>query len=252
MKRSTSFMPGMLGVAEPHRDLALDVERQPLLGAAGQEVHVAADRPQEVLAAAEQLELLRLEHAALDQLLDVAHAVDVFGDPEQRVQVAQSALAVLDVGLDQVARLAGAAVALLALGELGGDEFGAGALHHRLVEARDQLVEQLAGRRAGSAIPGSRCGSSCPPWPGGCIRRSSAWRGRPSARGPTGNRGSPRRPTRPRRSACRAAGTADRCRSRAPAGRGRSRRSRRSPCARLRTDSATDRDAATRTRTACG
>ena len=134
----------MLGVAEPHRDLALDVERQPLLGAAGEEVHVAADRPQEVLAAAEQLELLGVEHAALGQLLDVADAVDVLGDPEQRVQVAQPALAVLDVGLDQIARLAGAAVALLALGELGGDEFRRGALHDGLVEARHQLVEQLA------------------------------------------------------------------------------------------------------------
>ena len=134
----------MLGVAEPHRDLALDVERQPLLGAAGEEMHVAADRPQEVLAAAEQLELLGVEHAALGQFLDVAHAIDVLGDPEQRVQIAQAALAVLDVGLDQIARLAGAAVARLALGELGGDEFGAGALHHRLVEPRHQLVEQLA------------------------------------------------------------------------------------------------------------
>ncbi len=173
----------------------------------------------------------------------LAHAIDVFGDPEQRVQVAQAALAVLDVGLDQIARLAGAAVALLALGELGGDEFGAGALHHLLVEARRSARRTACGRRAGSALPGSRCGSSCPPWPGGCIRRPSAWRGRPSARCPTGNRGSPRRPTRPRRSACRAAGTADRCRSPAPAGRGRSRRSRRSPCARPRTDSPTDRDA---------
>ena len=114
---------GMLGVAEPHRDIALDVERQPLLGAAGEEMHVAADRPQEVFAAAEQRVFVAVEHAALDQLLGLAHAVDVFGDPEQRVQVAQAALAVLDVGLDQIARLAGAAVALLALGELGGDEF---------------------------------------------------------------------------------------------------------------------------------
>ena len=49
----------MLGVAEPHRDLALDVERQPLLGAAGDEVHVAAHRPEEILAAAEQLDIRR-------------------------------------------------------------------------------------------------------------------------------------------------------------------------------------------------
>ena len=85
------------------------------------------------------------------QLVGLAHAVDIFRDPEQRVQVAQAALAVLDVGLDQIARLPGAAVPLLALGELGGDEFGGGALHHFLVEPRDQfIVERLvAGQEAG-------------------------------------------------------------------------------------------------------
>ena len=136
--------PRVLGVAEPHRDLALDVERQPFLRAAHEEVHVAADRPQEVLAAAEQLELVAVEHAGLGQLLHLAHAIDIFGDPEQGVQVAQAALAVLDIGLDQIARLAGAAVALLALGELGGDELRGAALHHRLVELRDELVVELA------------------------------------------------------------------------------------------------------------
>ena len=88
----------MRGVAEPHRDLALDVERQPLLGAPGEEVHVAAHRPEKVLAAAEHVVFVAVEHAALDQFLRLAHAIDVFGDPEQRVQVAQAALAVLDVG----------------------------------------------------------------------------------------------------------------------------------------------------------
>ena len=131
---------GMRGVAEPDRDLALHVERQPLFGAAGEEMDVAADRPQEIGAAAEGAVFLRVEHAALQQLVGLAHAVDVFRDPEQRVQVAQAALAVLDVGLDQIARLPGAAVPLLALGELGRDEFGRGALHDFLVEALDQLV----------------------------------------------------------------------------------------------------------------
>ena len=60
------------------------------------------------------------------------------------MQVAQAALAVLDVGLDQIAGLTGAAVALLAFGKLGGDELGCRALHDVLVEARDQLVEKLA------------------------------------------------------------------------------------------------------------
>ena len=135
---------GMRGVAEPHRDIALDVERQPLFGAAGEEVHVAADRPQKVFATAEHLVFVAVEHAALDQFLRLAHAIDVFGDPEQRVQVAQAALAVLDVGLDQIARLAGAAVSLFALGKLRGDEFRRRALHDFLVEPLRQFVVKLS------------------------------------------------------------------------------------------------------------
>ena len=134
----------MLGVAEPDRDLALDVERQPLLGAAGDEMHVAAHRPQERFAVAEELVFVLVEHAAFDQFVRLAHAIDVFRDPEQRVQVAQAALAVLHIGLDQIARLAGAADAVLAFGQLGGDEFGAGIAHHLVVEAGLQLVEQSA------------------------------------------------------------------------------------------------------------
>ena len=141
---------GMRGIAEPDRDLALHVERQPLLGAAGEEMQVAAHRPQEIGAAAEGAVFLRVEHAALDQFVGLAHAVDIFRDPEQRVQVAQAALAVLDVGLDQIARLPAAAMALLALGELGGDEFRRGALHDFLVEAGDQFVVErlVAGQEA--------------------------------------------------------------------------------------------------------
>ena len=134
----------VLGVTEPHRDLALDVEGQPLFGAAGDEMHVATHRPEEILAAAEQLVFLLVEYAALDQLVRLAHAVDVFGDPEQGVQIAQAALAVLDVGLDQIARLPAATDAVLALGELGGGELPGGVAHHLIVEARLQFVEQRA------------------------------------------------------------------------------------------------------------
>jgi len=135
---------GMAGVAEPHRHLALDVERQPLLRTLGVEVHVAADRPEEILAAAEGAVFLRIEHAALDQLAGLPHPVDVFGDPEQRVQVAQATLAVLHVRFDQVARLTGTTMPFLAFGELCGHEFRSRALHHLLVEARDELVIERA------------------------------------------------------------------------------------------------------------
>src|SRR5205814_8631610 len=121
--------------------LALDVEGEPLLRSPSEEVHVAAHRPEEILAAAEAHVFAAIEYALLDQLLGLAHAIDVFGDPEQRMQVAQAALAVLDIGLDQITRLPGTAVALLAFGELGGDEFGRGAVRHLLAEAHDQLIE---------------------------------------------------------------------------------------------------------------
>ena len=143
MKRSTSDRPGRGRVAEALGDLALQVERQPLLGAAGEEVQVAAHRPEEVVALAEQPVVLGREHALADQLGLGAHAVEVFGDPEQRVEVAQAALALLDVRLDEVSRLALPAVALVALLQLGGDELLARAAHHRLIEA----VVELLGER---------------------------------------------------------------------------------------------------------
>ena len=110
---------GMAGVAEPLGDLALDVEMQPFLGLAGEEVHVAAHRPEEVLGLAEAVVFGAREDALGDEFLAGADAVEILADPEQRVQVAQAALAVLDVGLDQIAAFAGLGVALVALGELG-------------------------------------------------------------------------------------------------------------------------------------
>ncbi|MGY3405279.1 hypothetical protein ACVWZV_001392 [Bradyrhizobium sp. GM5.1] len=130
----------MRGVAEPDRDLALEVEGEALFRATGVKVKIAAHRPEEVGAAAEGAVFLRVEHAAVDQFVGVAHAVDVLRDPEQRVQVAERTLAVLDVGFDQITRLAAAAMPLLTLGEFRGDELGRGALHDLLVEAGNQLV----------------------------------------------------------------------------------------------------------------
>ena len=82
--------------------------------------------------------------AGLDQIVAGAHAIEILGDPEQRLEIAQAALAFLDVGLDQIAGGALLAMALVALGELGGDEFGAGVLGHLIVEAGDQRVVEAA------------------------------------------------------------------------------------------------------------
>ena len=128
------------GLAHALGELALQLEAEALLGPAGGEMHVAADPPQEFLAALEQPELFRGEEAGLDELLRLAHPVDVFRDPEQRVEIAKPALAVLDVRLDEVARGAGLGDAGVALLELRVDELGRAAAHHLLVEAGEKRV----------------------------------------------------------------------------------------------------------------
>src|SRR5580692_13212121 len=106
---------GMFGVAKSDRDFALDVERQTLLGSAGEEVHVAANRPEKIFATPEHVVFVAVENAAIDQFLGLANPIDILGNPEQRMQIAQSTFAVFDIGLDQIARLAHPSVALLAL-----------------------------------------------------------------------------------------------------------------------------------------
>ena len=144
VKRSTPLAARPVLVTEPRGDLALQVERQAVVGAAGEIVDVAAHRVEEALGALEMARLLLGEHALGDQLAGLAHAIEIFGDPEQQVQVAQPALALLDVGLDDVARIAHALVALVALGKLGLDEIAAVAGQELLGETLDQLVEQRA------------------------------------------------------------------------------------------------------------
>ena len=100
----------------------------------------------------------RLNSSRLSASSGIVDRVQVLGDPEQGVQVAQAALALLDVGLDHVAAGAGPGLALVALLQLGGDELGAGALDHLLAEAALQLLGQRARRRSAGAPPGSRCG----------------------------------------------------------------------------------------------
>ena len=53
MKRSTARKPGMPAIAEPLGHQRLHVEAQALLGPAGEEMQLAAHRPEEALAAAE-------------------------------------------------------------------------------------------------------------------------------------------------------------------------------------------------------
>ena len=130
---------GLVLVAERGRQLGLDVEGQALLGAAGQHMHEAADGPQEVLAPAKGVDLLGGEQAGLDRARANVVAVDVLDQPMQRMEIAQAALTVLDVGLDPIAGLAGLGVTGGALLHLGGDERPRCAAHDVVGEAGLEL-----------------------------------------------------------------------------------------------------------------
>ena len=133
---------GMALIAEPLGHQLLHVEAQPLLGPAGEEVQVATHRPEEALAAAEAAIFVAVEHAGLDELGLGLVGIEILGEPVQRVQVAQAAFAVLDVGLDQIARCAGAGMADILLGHLRLDEGARIAFQHLLAEAMLKIGEQ--------------------------------------------------------------------------------------------------------------
>jgi len=87
----------MRGVAEPHRDLALHVEGQPLFGTAGKEMQVAAHRPQEIRATAEGA-VFRASNTPRSRSSSVRARGRHIRDPEQRMQVAQPPLPSFTLG----------------------------------------------------------------------------------------------------------------------------------------------------------
>ena len=111
-------------VAHPLRHPRLHVEGELVVAPTGDEMHVAAHRPEEVLGLQEAAQFRFREYAVRDEAGDVLHPVDVLADPEQGVQIAQTALALLHVGLHEVAAFAEPPVPLVAFGQLVGDELG--------------------------------------------------------------------------------------------------------------------------------
>ena len=75
-------------IAETIRHLALQVEGDAFLGAASDEVQFAAHRPEKILRLAEGLVFLLREDADLHKIGGALHPVDIFRDPEQRVEIA--------------------------------------------------------------------------------------------------------------------------------------------------------------------
>ena len=135
-------LSGARRIAELPGDRPLDVEAQSLLGVAGEKMQPAPHRPQEFLAPPEKREFPGREQADRDQLVRVADAIDVFRDPEQGIEIAQAPLALFDVGLDEIARRARLPHPLLALRQLGGDEFRRRLGDDLPVEPRLKRLEQ--------------------------------------------------------------------------------------------------------------
>src|SRR5258705_6136105 len=103
---------------------------------------MAAHRPEEALGAIEPAEFRRAQQPSPDQVRRTCDAMNIFADPVERVEIAQPALAVLDVRLDHVAAVAHADVPLVALSELGGDGLGSRARDQFPAEAAHGLLEQ--------------------------------------------------------------------------------------------------------------
>ena len=169
---------GAISIVHPRRHFALEIEGQPVFGAAGDGVKVAAHRPEEILGPAECQVFLAGQQTDRDQFGRVAHLVDVFADPVERVQVAQRSLALLYVGFDDIAAVAHALVAFLALGQLFGDELALGPGDDIAPEPHAQPPRKGPDRPRRSALRAWRCGSSgqiltCAPY-----RQASGWNGR--------------------------------------------------------------------------
>src|ERR1700730_5375543 len=107
-------------------------------------MEMAADTPEKLLAAAEQIILGTRKHAGADEIGRVAQPIHIFGNPKQRVEVPEAAFAILDIWLDEIARAAGLRDAAVAFGELRRDEFGGPSLHDLALEPRPHGFEKPA------------------------------------------------------------------------------------------------------------
>ncbi len=106
-------------------------------------MQVTADSPQEILGLGKAFVFALGEIAAIDHLVGAGSAADVFRDPEQRLQVAQPALAFLDIGLLHIALAALPQVSFFALRQFHFDEFSLGSLDHVLPELDLEVFRQF-------------------------------------------------------------------------------------------------------------
>ena len=113
---------GIVNVSKGLRQPALVVEGQPVVAPAGRVVQLVAEFPEQIAGRAGRGHFARRQEAALSGLAETGHLVPHACDPQCRLQVAESALALFDVRLEQPDRPAVALAPLVVLLELVGDE----------------------------------------------------------------------------------------------------------------------------------
>ena len=92
----------MVHIAQLLRNASLLIKAQALFRAAGLKVQLAAYPPQKFFAALKGLQFFAGKQARFDHFLRIIDTVNIFGDPEQSIEIAQAALALFDIGLDQI------------------------------------------------------------------------------------------------------------------------------------------------------
>ncbi len=92
-----------IGVAEAVGDDVLEIEGEPFFRSPRDVMQMTAHGPQEVLRLFELPAVGGGKNAAPGQVADVFDPVEILGDPEERLQVPETALAVLDVRFQDVA-----------------------------------------------------------------------------------------------------------------------------------------------------
>ncbi len=131
-------------IAHPRRDLRLQIEGEPLFSTAREKMQMATHRPEKIRRAAEPARLVRREHARLHIIVGALQPINMARHPIERVEVAQAAFALFQIGLDHIARRAGARMTLVPFSKLRRDEIGVFVRHHLLAEPRFQIVNERA------------------------------------------------------------------------------------------------------------
>ena len=110
-------------IAHRYGQRQLPVKGQALLGALHLVMQMNAHPPQKLPRLVKRVIFLLGQQLHADQVFERLDRIGIARHPPQRMQVAQAALAFLDIRLEHVARIAETHMARIALGELGFDEF---------------------------------------------------------------------------------------------------------------------------------